>query len=1131
MKHFYSFFLALSFGLFINNGFAQEASDLPWFELMNQDGVNYYEVESKYNDYFSNKEKAKGSGYKHFERWARWAYQDMDEQGNLPLLIQKREGLNAVNQLKREMPLSASRDEEAVWTSLGPDSWVNTTGWNPGIGRVNEIVVHPENDQIIYIGTPMGGLWKTEDLGQNWIPLTDNLPSLGVSGIVIDYTNPETIYIATGDAYSTTSYSTGVYKSTDGGLTFEETGLTWATTDFVRLRKMSMHPTDPNVIIVASTDGLFKTSNGGETWAQVSNGGFWDVKFKPGNPEIVYTVTSTRFRKSTDGGDSFSNVTNGIATTGIGRLALAVTPAAEDNVYLLATETTFNGFGGFYKSTDGGESFTLTTSTPNILGYALNGSSEGGQGWYDLALAVSPTDPDWIITGGIHTWISTNGGQSFTNNSDWYYPTSNNYVHADIHYLGFWGDRLYCGNDGGINYTDNLGADWSDISEGLEINQLYRIDASPTVETMVLGGSQDNGCNVFLNDQWIHYLGADGMEVAVDPSNPNIFYGATQNGGIRRTTNGGTSFSSIKNNIDETGAWVTPYKIAPSSPNILYIGYTNLWKTTNRGNSWTKLSNFPTNNNVKVNEMAVYKQDENYVVFSRGAALFKTTDGGDNIVPIGGAGLPGSTVTYIEIHPQNPEIIYVSYGGWGEQPNRLFVSTDGGDSWENITQNLPLVPVRSFALQENSNGGIYVGTEFGIFYTDSALTSFVPYMDGLPNVRVTEFSINYNAGKIRAGTYGRGIWEAPLFTMPEIAPIPDFVSSLDVVCADNIITFSDISQYSTGDRLWEFEGGEPATSTEANPTVYYANSGMYQVKLTVTNDFGSSELIKEDFIRVMDDIGSGLPYSEGFEENELLEGLFLESNSDLWYISDAASFSGEQSLVFDNYNNNAYGNHEVITKNFDFTQNEDITLSFRYAFAGITGNPNNINRLRILASNNCGETWVLRGTVGGAALRNGEFTTEYYIPQNESEWKYTELSNFNANPNNPNTDFAQESIRLMFRFEPDITANNLWIDDININGEPITTFISEINANPFGVNLFPNPTDGVLNLNINAPSTGQMHVYLKDVTGRTVKSLLNNNMAEGEHNLQYDMSNLASGVYFISIDSDGITQTIKFIKR
>ena len=269
-----------------------------------------------------------------------------------------------------------------------------------------------------------------------------------------------------------------------------------------------------------------------------------------------------------------------------------MTPANPEYVYLLAGRNSDSGFYGLYHSANSGLNFSQRSNSPNILGYAPDGSSSGGQSWYDLALAASPTNPDEIFSGGVNIWRSTDGGFNWNINTYWIYTDpAYPYVHADIHTLDFHGDRLFAGADGGIFYTDDRGATWTDISAGMATMQFYRFGGYPGDAGLLIGGAQDNGTNRYNSGQWYHVLGADGMEAAIDYSDPNIMYCCIQNGGLRRSFDGGNSWGDITGGISGNGAWVTPYVIDPHHPQILYAGYSNLWKSTNRGSSWSQISN------------------------------------------------------------------------------------------------------------------------------------------------------------------------------------------------------------------------------------------------------------------------------------------------------------------------------------------------------------------------------------------------------------------------------------------------------------------------------------------------------------------------------------------------------------
>jgi PKD repeat protein len=1091
-----------------------------WLQLYLSGEESFQKIEASYNKYFETHPKEKGTAYKHFERWAWYNRMDLNLDGSLPSTNQKLESY----ELNRQMVESSQHTNRnsSPWVNLGPDSWVNQTGWNPGIGRVNEVAVDPRDPNVVYAGTPQGGLWKTVDGGATWIPLTDFLPSLGVSGIAIDYTNSNIIYIATGDAYSSASYATGVYKSIDGGLSWDNTGLVWEYTDLNKMRKMCMHPEDPNTLMVATSNGIYKTTDAGDNWYRVVSGNFFDVKYKDGDPSTVYAINIVRFFLSTDGGERFTSISNGYDGTGVNRVAMATTPANPDKVYLLAGSSDDNGFYGFYASSDGGLSFetkSLRTANNNILGYALNGTSTGGQSWYDLALAASPTDENLVFTGGVHIWYTDDGGITFKNLTDWYYPSSQNYVHADIHYLGFWGDRLYSGNDGGVFYSDNNGYEWTDISEGLSINQIYRMSTSPIDPYLIGTGSQDNGCNFMINGSWRHLNGGDGMEVGIDPQNSNILYVSSQYGNVRRSTNGGNSFTGIKPSSEE-GAWVTPFKISYSSPNIIYAGYDNLWKTTNRGTSWTNLTNTG-GGGTKITQIAVFKNDSDIVYFSRGGSLFRTTDGGQTIQICNLTGTSSGTITYVNISPKNPLQVYITFGGYSEG-RKVFMSLDGGQSWNNITRNLPPIPVRCITPDEGDKGGLYIGTQFGVFYTDSTYFDWVPYNTGLPPSQVNEIELQYNLNKIRAATYGRGVWEADLFEPIAIMPVSAFSVTSTTACEGESLQFTNNSQFSQGQIEWVFEGGTPATSNELNPVVTYESSGYYSVTLISNNNFGSDTLTKFNLVKILGSIGATLPIEEIFVDDGPI-GIgeyFTDANSASWKLSDESAYTAKRALLLENYYEEDFDLvKEVTTTIFNMKSIQKPVLSMRVALAGRGTNPNFQTRFEVLASKDCGETWISLGIVPRTLLRNGIITNEYYIPQSNSEWAEVIFDQFLPDEQS-GLDFYDEKVQLKIAVRLNETANNLWIDDIRIFDGVNTSTNDPQLAKLTEMEVYPNPTSTVCNIKIHGGTYTNSAIKMIDVTGRLVHEVALAANPNQEISIQIPVEKLARGIYFICLEND-----------
>lgn len=737
--------LAFILALFSTRG----ANAQPWMDQLSARGqTNFYDIQSAFNRYWQGKDyKEKGKGWKPFKRWEWFWEPRVYPTGELPDPMQLYdEYVKVMGARGRNANINGGN-----WTELGPSS---AAGGYSGVGRINCVRVDPINSSILWAGSPSGGLWKSTNAGGSWSTVTDELPSLGVTDIVIDPTNTNVMYIATGDGDAGDTYSVGVLKSTDGGTTWNPTGLNWATSQARTISRLMMHPSNPAILIAAGS-GIYLTTNGGTTWTQTQSSTHRDLEFKPGNPSIVYAAGSSGvIRRSTDGGSTWTTLTSGLPTSGIGRVALGVSPANAEYVYALFSNSSNSGFYGLYKSVDSGVSWTLTANTPNLLGWASDGSDVGGQGWYDLAVAVSQTDPKTLYTGGVNNWKSTDGGISWTSISSW---TSN--VHADQHDLYFMPgtNTMYVGNDGGVYRTTNGGSSWSWIGNGVKTTQFYRLGVSATNAGRIMAGAQDNGTKYLNNGTWYDVIGGDGMDCLVDYSNANVMYGTIYYGDIYKTTNAWASSTVISGSIADTGAWVTPYVQHPTSPTTLFAGYKNVWKTTNGGTNWQKVSFGGT---ASLDVIAVAPSDPQVIYTATYNTLRHTTDGGttwSSMATPSGAG----AITSLAIKPTNASTIWVTSSGYSAG-YKVWKSTNGGTSWTNVSGTLPNVPTNAIVYEAGSQDRVYVGTDIGVYYRDLNTTDWQDFNTGLPNVVVSDLEIQYSSGKLRAATYGRGIWESPL---------------------------------------------------------------------------------------------------------------------------------------------------------------------------------------------------------------------------------------------------------------------------------------------------------------------------------------------------------------------------------
>ncbi|MFA6402530.1 MAG: PKD domain-containing protein [Salinivirgaceae bacterium] len=728
-----------------------------WIDMMQDKNANFYATQRAFNLYWENRIVTRGSGWKPFKRWEQFMKVRVDEAGNRP----KSDAVyNAYQEL---MKAPQNKNGTGNWNILGPVNLPNPESGQPnGLGRINVIAFHPQSQNTIYIGAPSGGFWRTTNNGASWETTTDRMPTLGVSAIVVDPLNPNIIYIGTGDRDAGDAPGMGVYKSFDGGTTWEPKSNGMGE---ITVNMMLIHPNYPEVVFAATENGIYKTIDGGETWNLKTSGTSKSLTFKPSNPDFIYATKSNSFYRSVDTGESWTKVSSGL--TSWSRGVIAVTPGNPEFVYILASNA--QSFKALYFSENSGVSFSSQSTTPNLMGWESNGSDDGGQAWYDLCIAVDQVDPKIVYTGGVNIWKSKDSGKTWKINAHWL-GSGAPPVHADHHALAFnlLNNRLYTANDGGLYYTDNGGTAWTNNSSGISISQIYKIGQSATKRDWVLCGNQDNGTSYFKDNIWSVILGGDGMECLFDHTTEKYKFGSLYYGTIYRSVNAG-GFGRITDNISEEGAWVTPYILNEEDPKIMYVGMKNIWRTTNVQSgtvAWTKIStsiantsNFSVLENSPANSDILYAARENKMVF-RAINANSATPTWTRL-----SNLPSVTITDIEAHPTDENIVYVTASNY-----QVYKSKDQGNTWSKITLNLPKVNYSTLVYDVTSNEGLYVGTDIGVFYKDATMPEWIYFSNGLPaSAEVSELEIYYDAqtpanNTIRASTYGRGLWASPLYS-------------------------------------------------------------------------------------------------------------------------------------------------------------------------------------------------------------------------------------------------------------------------------------------------------------------------------------------------------------------------------
>ena len=889
MKNVISFLCFISIFIFSHTS-AQTNEKKEWFDLMSEPGHNFYDIKKAFQQYeikiraakeVAEEKKMKDDdkdvdedkehdeennvesdekelpGFEIYKRWENFMEPRVYPSGDRTLPTRTYdEFMHYEKQLIRKNGLNQNSNSNRTvlnnsnWTFIGPSVIPSGGG---GAGRINFIRFQPGNSSVIYVGAPAGGLWKTSDGGTTWSTNTDFLNVIGLSDLVINPNNTSIMYLATGDGDHYSTHSIGVLKSTDGGLTWNPTGLNFAVSAYVQIRKLLMDPTNDNILYAATTWGVYKTVNAGANWTLILNTNMYDFEINPGNASIIYGASNSTFYTSTNGGTNWSSASTGLPlSANINRLAIAVSAASPGVVYVLASSNNSN-YDGLYKSTDNGLTFSTQSTTPNILGYDT-GNDTGGQGWYDLSIIVSSSNSNDVYVGGVNHWRSTNGGVTWVQKSHWYGGFSLPYVHADIHALEFLpgsSTTIFSGNDGGLFKSTNSGTSWTDLSSGLAIKEFYRIAWSPTSTNKIMGGTQDNGTDQF-NGSWTRIYGGDGMDCMYDFTNALTLYIELYYGAVRKSTNGGSSFINIASyggsGVNEDGAWVTPMAMSPASSTVIYLGKSQVYKSINGGSTWSTVGSISSGSG-KIIALALSAANSNYIYAAKSDRFFTCTDGINFIDRSAGLPVGSASITSIVASADNANKVWVTFSGYNAG-NKVFYSQDAGLTWTNISGTLPNLPINCIAYRPNSLSELYIGADVGVFVRDSTMNDWIPYYTNLPNVIVNDIELNNSLQKIRIGTYGRGMWESPL---NPLTPIASFTASDTITCLNTPITFSNTSTGSVNSYSWNFGvGASPATATSAGPVnVQYSTSGNKTITLTVGGPSGSNTSTRTNYINVL----------------------------------------------------------------------------------------------------------------------------------------------------------------------------------------------------------------------------------------------------------------------------------------
>ena len=1086
----------------------------PWVTQATQEkfkqSQSLEQISSAFNSYWKGKDQSKkGSGFKPYKRWENHWRNQLQKDGSLATPQMIWNSWVQKNQLHKSSISS--------WESIGPF----TTNVKQGQGRINTFITDPNNPNTYYTGAPAGGLWRSTDSGIHWTPLTDHLPQIGISGIAIDKNNSNIIYVATGDDDSRDTYSVGVLKSVDGGITWNKTGLDFSVTNAIT-NEIYIHPDDSNIIWVSSNQGFYKSKDGGASWSKNLVTNIVDFKLKPGDPEVVYAVSRSKFYKSTNGGDSFVLIGTGLPETS-GRFAIDVSPNDPEVVYVLSANIDYT-FQGLYKSTDSGINFLKAGVLEDIFG----GST---QAWYDMSITVNPEDADMVFVGVLDIWRSDDGGDTFIQKNRWWDYSDPAYTHADIHFLRYFNGKLYAGTDGGIYESPDDADSFKDLTENLSISQYYKISTAKSNAAHIVGGLQDNGGFAFSNNIWHQYHGGDGMDCVVDPNNENVYYGFSQFGGrLNVTFNGGeTEGGSIaeapKAETDEEsdrgGNWVTP--LVANQKGELYAGYSKVYKLTN--GSWEPVSNDVFGGDL--DNVAISTSNNDVMYASRLNRLFKSTDRGLTFIKVDYSFT--NLISSIEINNQDENIVYLTTAGF-DSDGQVFKSTNGGQVWENISKNLPNEPKLVIKHQNQSLANdLFVGSSISVYHINDNMSEWEVFDANLPNAPVYDMEINIDDKLITVGTYGRGVFQSPIEVFKAASDISLLSINTNNSVQCNGITpvitvknngLNNISsvfvKYMVDQIPYEFNYTGNILAEEIrkielpnNPNIMMGNHEL-DVEISIQNDsFNNNNMLFGSFTSNISGEGQYVNTFGDVNQDEWLT-LTLGTPNSLWEKSEATSEKFKNK--FNNaYVTNANGNYSdettayLVSPCYDLSRLENPLLKFDMIFDIEL----NWDVLYLEYTIDNGGSWHILGTADDPNWYNSDFIDPQRQITVGKQWTGTdtEVKEYSY----PLTELANQSnviFRFVFASDQAENGEGVAMDNFGIQASAI---LAADDFNKHNFQLYPNPSSSVFY--IQRPGIDEMRVSVYDLTGRLV---LEKNKINSAH-FALDLSGVEKGLYFLKI--------------
>jgi hypothetical protein len=714
--------------------------------------------------------------------------------------------------------------------------------------------------------------------------------------------------------------------------------------------------------------------------------------------------------------------------------------------------------------------------TPDLLNVKVDQPDSidtPSQGFYDLCIAANPKDPMDVFIGGVNICRYRAATRTWVLSAYWttkYVKEGVPYVHADHHDLKFSRDGvLFSANDGGVfRYFKDVNV-WEDVSEGLEISQFYRISGSRNDAGIIIGGTQDNGTSLFRYNNWIYKRGGDGMDCQIDPFTDQVMYNSIYYGDFMVSRDGGDTWSKLVDTTitKEKAAWVAPFVIDPVIPDILYVGYQNVWKATRKGQDpFQKISNFADPDPIR--HIAVSRADNKVIYVIKPKGVWLTTDGGTTWKSIV-TGDGDIAMTTIAINPKDPLHIWMSRGAFvaGE---KVFEYKKG---LSHYSTGLPNVPANIIVHNRNSNNNqLFLGTDVGVFFKDDDMKQWEPYGVGLPNVVVQDLDIHNTSGKLRAATFGRGLWEVKIVDCTIDAPT---------------LQFSRSNKLCEGDTL--------VLSVDKNYASYLWSTGATSKSITVTEAGLFNVTVKDERNCVA--VSADITVSKIIPPDVKVKSF---SGATAFCQGDSIRLDASPALNFDTFE----------WSNGDIGKTIYAKESGTYTATGITREGCKKTSQGIVVSQ-LPPPAKPTITVEVDKLTCSEANSyEWYL--NGKKLLYTSR-----------TITAKSNGYYSVLITNEQNCKNI-SDEVYVEVTDVEEFINDKDL----FTVQPNPAEDKLFVNFDKFPKNSIEIIISDLLGNILKRYT---ISEVNQNLEFDISNLSSGIYFININIGSEKYLRKFVKQ